>query len=212
MPARYRPSSGKWIGVAARSTVFVYNRSALRDEDVPKSLVDLAVAAMERAAGRRRRPARTSRRSSARCSRSKGEAATAQWLAGMKANAASYRGNGAVLRAVNAGQVPAGVIYHYYAFVDQAKTGENTRNVSLHYFRGKDPGAFVSVSGAGVLASSKQPANAQSFVRWVTSRERAGDPAHRIVVRVRGRRTAPRRIRSSCRSASSMLPRSIRRG
>ena len=87
----------------------------------------------------------------------------------MKANAASYRGNGAVLRAVNAGQVASGVIYHYYAFVDQAKTGENTRNVSVHYFRGKDPGAFVSVSGGGVLASSKQAANAQALLKWITS-------------------------------------------
>jgi len=169
VPPGYRPSSGKWIGVAARSTVFVYNRNTLRDEDVPKSLVDLAAPPWK---GRwAASPAGADFQAIVSAMLEiKGEAATAQWLAGMKANAASYRGNGAVLRAVNAGQVPAGVIYHYYAFVDQAKTGENTRNVSLHYFRGKDPGAFVSVSGAGVLASSKQPANAQAFVRWITSR------------------------------------------
>ena len=168
VPARYRPSSGKWLGVAARSTVFVYNRSALRDEDVPKSLVDLASPQWK---GRwAASPAGADFQAIVSAMLEiKGEAATAQWLAGMKANAASYRGNGAVLRAVNAGQVASGVIYHYYAFVDQAKTGENTRNVSVHYFRGKDPGAFVSVSGGGVLASSKQPAHAQAFLKWITS-------------------------------------------
>lgn len=168
VPVRYRPSSGKWIGVAARSTVFVYNRSALRDEDVPKSLVDLASPPWK---GRwAASPAGADFQAIVSAMLElRGEAATAQWLAGMKTNAAIYRGNGAVLRAVNAGQVASGVIYHYYAFVDQAKTGENTRNVSLHYFRGKDPGAFVSVSGGGVLASSKQPANAQAFLKWITS-------------------------------------------
>ena len=38
----------------------------------------------------------------------------------------------------------ARVIYHYYYFGDQAKTGENSDNVALHYFRNQDPGAFVS--------------------------------------------------------------------
>ncbi len=36
------------------------------------------------------------------------------------------------------------MIYHYYYFGDQAKTGENSNNVALHYFRNQDPGAFVS--------------------------------------------------------------------
>lgn len=33
-----------------------------------------------------------------------------------------------------------------------------------------DPGAFVSISGAGVLASSKHPQQAQKFVQWVTGK------------------------------------------
>ena len=68
------------------------------------------------------------------------------------------------MKAVNAGQVEAAVIYHYYYFGDQAKTGENSGNVALHYFRHQDPGAFVSLSGAGVLASSKHTAEAQALV------------------------------------------------
>ena len=61
------------------------------------------------------------------------------------------------MKAVNAGEIPAGVIYHYYWYGDQAKTGENSKNVALHYFRNQDPGAFVSISGGGVLKSSKHP-------------------------------------------------------
>jgi len=66
--------------------------------------------------------------------------------------------------------IPGGVIYHYYYFGDQAKTGENSKNVALHYFRNGDPGAFVSISGAGVLASSKHQAQAQAFVKWVSGK------------------------------------------
>jgi iron(III) transport system substrate-binding protein len=58
--------------------------------------------------------------------------------------------------------------YHYYYLRDQAKTGENSGNAALYYFEGQDPGAFVSISGGGVLASSKHQADAQAFLKWVT--------------------------------------------
>ena len=100
----------------------------------------------------------------------KGEAATADWLKAMKENFVAYRGNSTAMKAVNAGEVDGAVIYHYYWFGDQAKTGENSKNVALHYFRNQDPGAFVSVSGGGVLASSKHPKEAQAFLKYVTGK------------------------------------------
>ena len=72
------------------------------------------------------------------------------------------------MKAVNSGQIEGGVIYHYYYLRDQAKTGENSGNAALYYFKGQDPGAFVSISGGGVLASSKHQADAQAFLKWVT--------------------------------------------
>src|ERR1700753_2506444 len=39
--APYRPASGNWVGIAARSTVFVYNKSKLTEADLPKSPLDL---------------------------------------------------------------------------------------------------------------------------------------------------------------------------
>lgn len=38
----YRPAHGQWVGIAARSTVFVYNPDKLSEKDLPKSLLDLA--------------------------------------------------------------------------------------------------------------------------------------------------------------------------
>jgi len=97
----------------------------------------------------------------------KGETATAVWLKGLKDNAKAYPSNSAVLKAVNAGQVQAGVIYHYYWHKDQAESGANSKNVKQHYFRNQDPGAFLSISGAGVLKSSKHQAEAQQFVKYL---------------------------------------------
>ncbi|MBX8471316.1 iron ABC transporter substrate-binding protein [Pseudomonas sp. RIT778] len=168
--AAYRPAHGQWVGIAARSTVFVYNPSKLPEKDLPKSLMDLASPAWK---GRwAASPAGADFQAIvAAVLEQKGEAATLEWLKGMKANFTAYRGNSSVLKAVNAGQVDSGVIYHYYAFVDQAKTGENSKNTALHYFKHQDPGAFVSISGGGVLASSKHQEDAQKFLQYITGKQ-----------------------------------------
>ena len=63
-----------------------------------------------------------------------------------------------------------GLIYHYYWYRDQAKTKEISANTALHYFRNDDPGAFISVSGGGVLESSDKKDQAQQFIKFVTSK------------------------------------------
>ena len=92
------------------------------------------------------------------------------WLRGLKANAKIYRSNVAVMAAVNSGEVKTGIMYHYYWYKDRAESGANSTNTELKFFGGKDPGAFVSVSGAGVLKSSKRAADAQKLLRYLTGR------------------------------------------
>ncbi|MHC8299123.1 iron ABC transporter substrate-binding protein [Pseudomonas sp. ZS1P83] len=168
--APYRPAHGRWIGIAARSTVFVYNPSKLVEADLPKSLLDLAAPSWK---GRwAASPAGADFQAIVSAVLElKGEAATLEWLKAIKTNATVYRGNSSVLKAVNAGQIDSGVIYHYYSLVDQAKTGENSKNTKLYYFKHKDPGAFVSISGGGVLKSSKHQEEAQAFLKWITGKE-----------------------------------------
>ena len=169
VPANFQPEHGRWIGIAARSTVFVYNKAKLPAAQLPKSMLDLASPAWKGRWAASPSGADFQAIVSALLEL-KGEAATADWLKGMKANVTPYKGNSTVMKAVNAGEIDGGIIYHYYYFGDQAKTGENSRNVGLHYFRNQDPGAFVSISGGGVLASSKRPAQAQAFVKWVAGK------------------------------------------
>lgn len=167
VPDAFRPAHGRWIGVAARSTVFAYNTSMLTPDKLPKSIEDLAEPKWKGRWAASPTGADFQAIVSAMLEL-KGEAATSAWLSAMKTNAVPYKGNSVAMKAVNAGQVQGAVIYHYYWFGDQAKTGENSRNVALHYFRNQDAGAFVSVSGGGVLASSRHKAQARAFLKWVT--------------------------------------------
>jgi iron(III) transport system substrate-binding protein len=63
VPAQYRPASGDWTGIAARSTVMVYNPSLISSDQLPTSIMDCR-SRSGRDGGRRRPPERTSRRSS----------------------------------------------------------------------------------------------------------------------------------------------------
>jgi iron(III) transport system substrate-binding protein len=169
VPAQYRPATGKWTGVAARSTVFVYNKAKLAADQLPKSMADLAQPAWKGRWGGA--PAKADFQAIVAAYLAlRGEAATAQWLAGMKANAKIYNDNIATMKAVNAGEVDGGIIYHYYWFRDQANTKEGSGNTALHYFKNSDPGAFVSLSGGGVLKSSKKADQAQQFIKFVTGK------------------------------------------
>ncbi|EOX7388406.1 iron ABC transporter substrate-binding protein [Enterobacter quasiroggenkampii] len=170
VPAEYRPAHGRWIGIAARSTVFVYNPAKLSEQQLPKSLMDLAKPEWKGRWAASPSGADFQAIVSAMLAL-KGEKATLEWLKAMKANFVAYKGNSTVMKAVNAGQIDGGVIYHYYRFVDQSKTGENSKNTQLYYFKHQDPGSFVSLSGGGVLASSKHKAQAQAFIKYITGKE-----------------------------------------
>jgi iron(III) transport system substrate-binding protein len=167
VPARFSPSTGNWMGVAARSTVMVYNTSLLPASSLPASIMDLSAPEWRGKVGIAPAGADFQAIVSAVLA-VKGPAAAQEWLKGLKANANVYSGNGAILRAVNNGEIPAGVIYHYYWYKDQAESGANSSNTELYIFPNQDAGAFISISGIGVLKSSKHPREAQMLVAYMT--------------------------------------------
>ncbi len=169
VPAEYRPADGRWTGIAARTTVFAYDKTKLTEDKLPKSMLDLADPAWKGRWGASPAGADFQAIVGALL-QLKGEEATSAWLKAMKENSAPYKGNSVAMKAVNAGEVEGAIIYHYYWFGDQAKTGENSKNVALHYFKNQDPGAFVSVSGGGVLKSSKHQKEAQALLKWITGK------------------------------------------
>lgn len=166
VPARYSSDSGHWVAVAARETVMVYNPKLLGGDELPASILDLAkpewkgklaiapsepdfvpiVSAIEKLDG---------------------EAAAKSWLEGFAANAKHYNDNEGIIAAVDASQVAAGIINHYYWF--EAKAEKGSIPSRLHYFGHGDPGALVNVSGAGALKSSHNPRLTQEFLAYLVS-------------------------------------------
>jgi iron(III) transport system substrate-binding protein len=176
IPQQFRPESGLWTGFVARSTVLVYNTSMVTEADLPTSIMDLAdpkYAGMISFS-----PTGADFQAIvAAVLDLEGEDATRDWLAGLKANGTIYDGNNVVLESVNAGESAIGIVYHYYWYRDQAESGENSDNTRLYFFGNQDPGAFLSISGAGVLESSDHPTDAQKFVEFLTSKEGQQDLA-----------------------------------
>jgi iron(III) transport system substrate-binding protein len=170
VPSRYSSPSGHWVGVAARETVMVYNPDLIAADELPASILDLAkpewngklaiapsepdfvpiVSAIEKLDG---------------------EAAAKSWLEGFAANAKHYNDNEGIIAAVDAGQVAAGIINHYYWYEAVAEEGKDKVPSKLHYFGHEDPGALVNVSGAGALESSGDPELAQEFLAYMVSKE-----------------------------------------
>jgi iron(III) transport system substrate-binding protein len=170
VPSQYDSNSGHWVGVAARETVLIYNPRKVAASELPKSILDLAkpewkgklaiapsepdfvpiVSAIDKLDGR---------------------GATTSWLEGFAANAKRYDDNEGIVAAVEAGQVDAGVINHYYWFEQRAEVGAAKVHSKLYYFGHEDPGALVNISGAGALKSSNDPALAQSFLAFLAGKE-----------------------------------------
>lgn len=175
VPEAYRPASGDWIGIAARSTVAVYNPELIAEDELPASLLDLAGPEWKGRWGAAPAKADFQAIVSAVVA-TQGEDGARAWLDGMAENAVEYRNNIVTMKAVNSGEVPLGIIYHYYWYRDQDAAAEDSGDTALHYFGAQDPGAFVSVSGGGVLENAQHPEEAQRFLAFV-----AGEQGQRIL-------------------------------
>ncbi|MDH4346068.1 MAG: extracellular solute-binding protein, partial [Thermoleophilia bacterium] len=99
-----------------------------------------------------------------------GDERTRAWLEGLKANdPKTYEKNTPIVEAVAAGEVDVGLVNHYYLYL--VREEQPAAPIANHFFDPADPGALVSVAGAGALASSNQPDDAQRFVEFLLSEE-----------------------------------------
>lgn len=168
VPEQFRAADGDWIGIAARSTVFAYNKDRLSADVLPVTMDALASPAWK---GRwAASPSGADFQAIVGAYlQLRGEDATLAWLKAMKENAVIVRGNRTAMAAANKGEVDGALIYHYYYYGDQAGTKESSGNIQLHYFGNQDPGAFLSLSGGGVLKSSAHKDEAMRFLQFITS-------------------------------------------
>ncbi len=170
IPAAYVPSSKNWVGFLGRSTVVMYNTDNVTEADLPTSILDFAEPEWQGRVGFSPTGADFQAIVSA-VLELEGEDATRAWLEGLEANGVILQNNLVVMQSANAGEIDAGIAYHYYWYRDRAENGSDSDSSALHFFGDQDPGAFLSVSGAGILKSSEHAEAAEEFVDWLTSTE-----------------------------------------
>jgi iron(III) transport system substrate-binding protein len=171
-PAQYSSSQGDWVGVSGRVSVLIYNPSLISASQLPTSVLQLTnpkyKGKLALAAGETDfQPIVTS------VARTYGDAEASTWLSGIKANAGShiYPDNETIADEVNRGAVAFGVVNQYYWYRMEAELGASNVHSKIAYFAPHDPGYVVNVSGAGVLKSSKNQADAQKFLAFLVSKQ-----------------------------------------
>jgi iron(III) transport system substrate-binding protein len=180
-PAKYGSPQGDWVGVSGRVSVLIYNPSLISAAQLPTSVMQLAdpkyKGKLALAAGETDfQPIVES------VARTYGDAATSSWLNGVKENAGShtYPDNETIADEVNRGAVAFGVVNQYYWYRMKAELGASKVHAEITYFAPHDPGYVVDVSGAAVLKSSKNQADAQKFVAFLVSKQGQEIIAHSI--------------------------------
>jgi iron(III) transport system substrate-binding protein len=176
IPSRYNAPNGAWVGFAARETVLVYNPNLVADKDLPRSVLDLADGRWQgklgiAPAGSDFHPIVTAVRVS------KGEDTAKVWLTGLRRNALALRDNTAILRAVNDGYLPLGIINQHYWHRLRAAEGADAVRAKLYHFGNQDPGTLVNVSAAAVMSNSHNQDAAQQFLAFIVS-----DEGQRLIV------------------------------
>jgi iron(III) transport system substrate-binding protein len=170
IPAEYDSPKGDWVGITARVTCMVVGNSvpAGQTPTTALSLGDpqwkgkLAFAGSETDL----QPMITA------IAAKYGVARAAEWLRGLKANAADHLlpDNETVTKDVDSGQVQIGVVDHYYWYRQAADDGGTAKAASrIAYFADGDPGFVMSVSGIAALASSAHKEAAGTFIEFLAS-------------------------------------------
>jgi iron(III) transport system substrate-binding protein len=165
--AKYRAQDGTWVGTSGRVRVIVYNPRLLPD---PPTTIDEVVQPKYRGKVGYA-PTNASWQSFVTALRIlRGERKAEKWLRAFAANDPKpYLNNGAIRDAVDAGQIPLGLVNHYYLYQRIAQVGEAGVVARNQYLDPGDPGGLVNVAGLGVLRSSGNPRAAQAFVDYMLS-------------------------------------------
>ena len=155
VPARWRNDDGMWIGISGRVRVIVYNKDLVDPAGLPVSVFELVDDQFRDQIGLA--PGNSSFQDFVTIMRDTyGDDAALDWLAGMADNGArSYTNNTSIVQAVGRGEIPMGLVNHYYNFRALAEDPDAaSRN---YYFPNADIGSVLIATGAGILSSSDQP-------------------------------------------------------
>ncbi len=168
--ARFRDRDGRWVGTSGRARVIVYNTDELSEDEVPDSVFDLTDPKWKGKVGIA--PTNASFQAFVTAMRlDAGEERTRQWLEDLLENDPKfYEKNTPVVEAAASGEIEVGLVNHYYLYLVKEELGDDAP-IANKFLPGDDPGALVSVAGAGVLAGAEHEDAAVRFVEFLLADE-----------------------------------------
>ena len=158
---------GTWVGLSGRVRTLVYNTELVDPADLPKSVLDLAD---PQYAGKVAvAPTNGSFMDFVTVLRQHvGEEEAASFLKALAdGGAPTYENNTAIVEAVGRGEVPLGLVNHYYAFV--AKDQDPDLPVENHFFPEGDYGSTLLVTAASIIKDTNKSEEAERFVDYLLS-------------------------------------------
>lgn len=168
--SRFRSPDGRWVGISGRVRVLVYNTETVSPSDLPQSVFDLTDSRYQGKVGVA--PTNASFQDFVTAMRELvGDDRTQAWLRGMDANGSpTYANNIAIVEAVGRGEIPFGLVNHYY---NEEVKAQNPDAPSANYlFPNGDLGSLVLVTAASVLDSAgDKKQDAERFVRFLLTRQ-----------------------------------------
>ena len=171
VPDGYRADDRRWVATSARARVVAYDPRMVTDAELPQSLDDVVDPRWKGRMGFA--PTNASWQAFVTSVRVlKGEEYARDWLRKFAANEPKrFDNNIAILNAIDDGQLPAGLINHYYWYAKVAERGANGVQARLHHVSGGDPLGLVNVAGVGVIAGTDKNEAALKAVRFLLSEQ-----------------------------------------
>jgi iron(III) transport system substrate-binding protein len=162
-------SDNGWVGLSGRVRTLVYNTDLVDPATLPDSVLDLTD---ERYAGQvALAPTNGSFQDFVTVLRGElGDDEARAWLDGMAAgDPPTFDNNTAIVEAVGRGEVPMGLVNHYYAF--RALDEDPDLPVANHFFPDGDYGSTLLVTAASILEGTDRGDDAEALVEFLLSGE-----------------------------------------
>ncbi len=170
VPARFAAENGAWAGISGRARTVVYNTDVFSDPEteLPTDMWGFVEPEWNGRIGWA--PTNGSFQAMVTAMRvTWGEEKTREWLQGIQANnPIVYPKNTPIVAGVAAGEVDVGFVNHYYLYRFLAEEGE-TFPARNQFLSGGGPGSLLMVSGAGILETAENAANAEKFINFLLS-------------------------------------------
>ncbi len=168
VPERFQEDEGRWLGTSARARVLAYNTNLVKEEDLPKTLEELADPKWKGKLGWA--PSNASFQAHVSALRTLwGEEKTEEWLKAMiEDKPTAYPKNATQVSAVGNGEIAVAWTNHYYINILKQQN-PNLPVKSYNFPTPHDAGNLLIVCGAGITQHTTNRKEAEQLLNYLIS-------------------------------------------